>query len=107
MAKTIRLGEKLAGDLRAVADSLSKLAETVEGSVAASEPPADGRKQPEAKTQPAALTLEDVRAVLAELSRDGHTSEIRELLRAHGADRLSEIDPSEYAALLKDAEGLR
>lgn len=53
------------------------------------------------------LRLEDVRAVLAELSREGHTAEIRELLRRYGADRLSAIDPANYRALLIDAEGLR
>ncbi len=52
------------------------------------------------------LTLEEVRAVLAEKSRAGHTAEIRELLNKHGADKLSEIDPAEYAALLAEAEVL-
>lgn len=50
------------------------------------------------------LTLEEVRAVLAEKSRAGHTAEVRELLKRHGADRLSAIDPSEYRALLAEAE---
>ena len=52
------------------------------------------------------LTLEAVRAVLAEKSRDGHTADIRALLEKHGAARLSEIDPANYAALLADAEAL-
>ena len=52
------------------------------------------------------LTLEEVRAVLAEKSRAGHTAEVKELLNKHGADKLSEIDPSEYPALLADAEVL-
>lgn len=52
------------------------------------------------------LTLEAVRAVLAEKSRAGHTARVRELLEKHGANKLSEIDPSEYAALLAEAEVL-
>ena len=52
------------------------------------------------------LTLEAVRAVLAEKSRDGHTAYIRALLEKHGAAKLSEIDPAKYAALLADAEAL-
>ena len=52
------------------------------------------------------LTLEEVRAVLAEKSHDGFTKEIRELLEKYGAPRLSEIDPANYAALMKDAEVL-
>jgi len=50
------------------------------------------------------VTLVEVRAVLAELSRDGHTDQVRELLVKHGAPKLSEIDPANYAALLADAE---
>ena len=49
-------------------------------------------------------TLEDVRAVLAEKSRAGHTEAVRELIAKYGADRLSAIDSSKYAALMADAE---
>ena len=52
------------------------------------------------------LTLEQVRAVLAEKSRDGHTAEIRELLKKYGAAKLSKIDPANYKALMEDAEVL-
>ena len=52
------------------------------------------------------ITLEEVRAVLAEKSRNGHTAEVRELLIKHGANKLSEIDPAKYPVLLKDAEVL-
>ena len=52
------------------------------------------------------VTLEQVRAVLAEKSHDGFTAEIRVLLQKHGADKLSLIDPSKYESLIKDAEAL-
>ena len=52
------------------------------------------------------LTLEQVRAVLAEKSRNGHTAEIRSLLEKYGATKLSAVDPNNYEALLKDAEVL-
>lgn len=52
------------------------------------------------------ITLETVRAVLAEKSRAGHTAKVRELLEKHGAEKLSEINPLEYPALLIEAEGL-
>ena len=45
-------------------------------------------------------------AVLAEKSRAGHTAEVKALLLKHGADKLSDIDPAEYPALLADAEVL-
>ena len=56
-----------------------------------------------ASTEPA-LSLEDVRAVLAEKTRSGFTTQIRELLLKYGADRLSAIDPAHYKALLAEVE---
>ena len=53
-----------------------------------------------------ALTLEQVRAVLADKSRAGHTAEVRVLLQKYGASRLSGVDPASYEALLADAEVL-
>lgn len=55
--------------------------------------------EPQAKT----ITLEEVRAILADKSRAGFTADIRDLLKKHGADKLSEIDPVHYTALLADA----
>ena len=115
------------GDLRTLADSLQAVADAVADNGAAEaeltttkEPEKAGRggkaaakntakkeakaakQEPEEKP----LTLEEVRAVLAEKSRSGHTEEVRELLNKHGADKLSEIDPAEYPALLAEAEVL-
>jgi hypothetical protein len=52
------------------------------------------------------ITLEMVRGVLAEKSRAGNTAGVRALLEKHGAEKLSEIDPAEYPALLMEAEVL-
>lgn len=52
------------------------------------------------------LTLEAVRAVLANKSRAGYTAQIRSLLQKYGADKLSVVDPANYKALLADAEEL-
>ena len=52
------------------------------------------------------LTLEAVRAVLADRSRAGYTAQIRSLLQKYGADKLSGVDPANYKALLADVEGL-
>ena len=49
------------------------------------------------------LTLEQVRAVLADKSRMGFTAEIRTLLQKYGAAKLSGIDPVHYKALVADA----
>lgn len=52
-------------------------------------------------------TLEEVRRVLAELSRDGFTAQVRELLLKHGAKKLSEVIEDDYESLLKEAGELR
>ena len=52
------------------------------------------------------LKLEDVRSVLAGKSRSGHTAEVRDLLQKYGVTKLSQIDPANYEALMKDAEAI-
>ena len=52
------------------------------------------------------IKLEEVRAVLARKSAEGHTARVQALLRKHGADKLSQIDPSHYQALIAEAEVL-
>ena len=61
--------------------------------------------QPKPEEKPA-LTLEQVRAVLADKSRAGHTAAIRDLLQKYSASKLSQVDPNNYEALLRDAEVL-
>ena len=53
-----------------------------------------------------AVTLEQVRAVLAEKSRMGMTAAVRNLLSEYGVDKLSSLDPQHYAAILEKAEDL-
>ena len=57
---------------------------------------------PAAEPQPT-VTIEQVRAVLSELSRAGKTAQVKELLKKHGGDKLSAVDPTEYPALLREA----
>jgi len=52
------------------------------------------------------LTLEQVRAILADKSRMGFTAQIRVLLQKYGAPKLSGIDPANYKALVAEAEVL-
>ena len=66
----------------------------------------DAEKEAPAPAKEPELKLEDVRAVLADMSRKGHTAEIRALLQKYGAAKLSGVDPADYGALLKEAEVL-
>ena len=52
------------------------------------------------------LTFEEVRRLLAQKSKSGYSKEIKALITKHGAEKLSDIKPSEYAALLAEAEVL-
>ena len=95
------------GDLRSLADSLQAVAEAMAGNEPAEA--AQGEKlatAKEAKPAAKAVTLEQVRAVLADKSQQGFTADVRALLEKYGAPKLSQIDPANYAALLADAEGL-
>ena len=61
--------------------------------------------KPEAPEEKA-LTLEDVRAVCADKSRSGFTAEVKAILNKHGVEKLSEVNPAEYKALLAEVEVL-
>ena len=52
------------------------------------------------------FTLEEVRAKLADKSRQGYTAEVKTLLVKYGADKLSAIDPAKYGELMAEAEVL-
>lgn len=56
--------------------------------------------------KPKEITLEQVRGVLVEKSQAGHSLQIKELIKAHGADKLTDIDPKHYASLISSAEAL-
>lgn len=104
MGKTSEL-DLCVGELRNAARSLTAAADSLtslfSGSGAA-EPEAPSKAEPPAPKQKP-VTLEQVRAVLAEKSRSGHTAEVRALLEKHGAAKLSKVDPAEYDALLTEA----
>ena len=97
----------VATDLRKLADSLQAVADTISGIEPAAEQPEHSTVVKETTPGAKAVSLEQVRMVLAEKSQDGFTAQVRELLEKHGAKKLSEIDPVNYAALLADAQRLK
>ena len=90
-------------DLRSAAATINDVADTLAEVFSAES--ADDGYDAAAPAEPA-LTLEQVRAVLADKSRQGHTAEIRALLQKYGASKLSGIAPANYKALLADVEVL-
>ena len=104
----IKLLLNLAHDLHSLADSVQAVAEET------TDKETDEKAQTETqvsakKSEPPnkAVTLEQVRAVLADKSQQGFTADVRTLLEKHGAPKLSKIDPANYAALMADAELLK
>lgn len=87
-------------DLRTAAVAINEAADTLSEMFSG-----ETAEAPAKPTEPVP-TKEDVRAILAEMSSRGFTAQVKELLRQHGAATLSGIDPSEYAALIKDTEGV-
>lgn len=53
------------------------------------------------------LSFEDVRGILADIARAGNREGVKSLLEKYGASKLSALAPEHYAAILKDAEGLK
>ena len=66
------------------------------------ETPATPTEEPEPE-----LSFLDVRKKFAEMSRAGYTEALKGLLKKYGVDKLSGVDPSQYVALLADAEAIQ
>ncbi len=102
MAMTI---EELRSAAVAITEAANWLVQQFSADAANEQPTKEADAKAEPKAKPA-LTLEQVRAVLADKSRAGHTAEVRELLKKYGGSKLSQIDPANYEVLLRDAEVL-
>ena len=94
----------VAEDIRSLADSLQTLANAIAGDDVADEPSVTAVET--VAKPPVTVTLEQVRAVLAEKSHDGLTEQVRGLLQKYGAQKLSAIASDRYADLLRDAKEL-
>ena len=95
----IKLLMEIKEDAENLASSIGALLTALESD---EELPKEERVKQEEKT----YEIEDVRKILADKSRLGHTAKIKELLEKYGAKKLSEIDPSNYKDLVADVEKL-
>lgn len=85
-------------DLKNLFSSSEDAKKTESNTKAAEEAPA---KEPKKEK---ILSLEDVRAVMADKSRKGYTAEVKALLTKRGVRKLSDVDAKDYAALLAEVE---
>lgn len=90
---------KLSAELETCGKALLQIAETLRSKEKAPAP-----ESPKKEPVPRTLTLEEVRKVAADKSRQGFTDEVRGLIQKYGADKLSSMEPEKYEAFLKDLE---
>ncbi|ADB47465.1 rRNA biogenesis protein rrp5 [Acidaminococcus fermentans DSM 20731] len=90
---------KLSVELENCGKALLKIAEAMKFKEEAPAP-----EPPKNEVVPTKLTLEEVRKVAADKSRQGFTDEVRRLIQKYGADKLSSMKPEKYEAFLKDLE---
>lgn len=101
MGKMKELAEQLE-ELKRCGEILIGISEELKNLFSSSEP--EEKTVKEAPKEEKMISLEDVRAVMADKSRKGFTAEVKALLTRHGANKLSEVDAKEYADLLAEAE---
>ena len=87
--------DRLAGLLTAASEEITNIADEM-------------KDMSTAITEETSVKFEDLRACLARKTRVSkeNTAAIHDLIRKYGAGKLSEVKENDYAALLKDAEGL-
>ena len=102
MSKMAELDAAVA-ELRRCGETLISVSETLRSLFSSEDEKAAA---PEPKPQPKPVKLEEVRAILAQKSVEGHTAEVQALIRKFGADKLSQVDPAHYAAMIQEAEVL-
>ena len=90
-------------DVEAEAKGAKAETETVMAEAGAGEVKAEAKeeKEPEKK-----YTFEEVRQAMSAKSGAGFTAEIRAILEKHGASRLSDIQETEYAAMMEEVEAI-
>lgn len=90
---------KVAEDLRSLSDSVQAVCNTIMEGLSEETKTKAALEKKEVK-----ISLEKVRGVLAAKSQAGYSAEVRAIVSKYGASKLSEIDPKNYAEVLKDAE---
>ena len=91
----------MAGELADMSKKLSAMSEVLGGLLPEVKGAAPEPEDPEAGK--AEVSFVELRKLFTEKSRAGHTAEVKGILTAHGADRLSDLDPAEYAAVMAEA----
>ena len=91
----IQLMQNLINDMKALTNTLEKITQL--------ENSKDDNYKEDNKEEKL-LTLEEVRATLAQKSKEGFTDKVKDLINYYGCCKLSEIDSKYYAEILERVE---
>jgi len=125
----IKLALDVVSDLKSLAGSIETLVGAMEANEMASSNEVDkepAKKKTKAKAKPKAKveepvtkekeveipeekkpSLEEVRAAMADKSRDGHREAVKAIITKYGVNNLSALDPKHYAEALKEVGELK
>jgi hypothetical protein len=126
----IKLALGVVSDLKSLAESIETLVHAMESNEVANEEPTKKKSKAKAKVEEPETkepevekatieapieeapdekqpTLEEVRAAMADKSRDGHREAVKAIIAKYGANNLSSLDPKYYAAALKEVGELK
>jgi len=124
----IKLALDVVSDLKSLAESIETLVHAMESNEVANEANEEPTKkkskakakveEPELEVEEAEVaeveepeenqpTLEEVRAAMADKSRDGHREAVKAIITKYGANNLSSLDPKHYAMALKEVGELK
>ena len=96
----IKLLLDMADDMHRLADSIKGVADAISGNM---DTPTQTESPKPQKPDKPAISIEQVRAVLADKSGEGKTQEVKQLLYKYDAGKLSGVKPEDYAALMEEA----
>ncbi len=99
--------QQLGHDLASLATSISEIAEELKAMGNAAHGGNDEAEPKLEDQKPQIHTLEEVRGILADTASAGHREAVQALIHKHGAQRLSDIDPSEFGTLIVEARAIQ
>lgn len=103
--------QQIGNDLACLAASIAEIAEEIKAfydSEHGSEEPELSKEEPTPEQpKPQTPTLEEVRGILADKASSGFRDAVQTLIKKHGANRLSDINPSKYDALITEVRALK
>ncbi len=97
---------QIGNDLACIARTLAELAEEIKAEYDFDHHAVEEHPEEESVPEVKYPDIAEVRSLLAEKSRAGHTAEVQKLLAKHGVKKLSEVPPSEYTVLMEEARAL-